>query len=299
MDKKMHIRLITLSDLWDIFLHRWWIILIGAVLAVAILFTVFTLTFVPEYESVATLYILKQNDSQSGSNNNSSEDFSLALKVVNDCNHLLKGHSVLDKVIENLDLDMTYDQLYKAITVTNPSDTRILEVKVESESPELSKRIVDEICTVGTDKIEEAMGFQQVNLYELGIINNEPCNKLGLAAYILVGIGVAIAIYTVFLVRFILDDNIRTDEEIERHFHLSILGDIPDSTESEKKKGKYYRYYKGNKYGSYGYGYGYGYGHNPYDTAESTDAAPADATAEAGAEPVTDAAPATTETEAK
>jgi len=159
----------------------------------------------------------------------------------------------LDTVISNLGLEVSYETLYSSVTVTNPSETRVLEVKVKSDSPESAKAIVDEICTVGTDKIEEAMGFQQVNLYEYGILDTEPCNRMGLLVYLLAGAGSAILVYVAFLFRYLMDDRIRTDEDIEKHFGLSILGDIPDSDASEKKKNKYYRYYKGSRYAGYGY----------------------------------------------
>ena len=209
---------------------------------VGIMFAVGTFAIPPKYESVATLYILKQSEGQGG-NANSNEDFSLALMVVNDCNHLLKGHSVLDEVIDNLDLDMSYDQLRSSVSVVNPSETRILEVKVRSSSPELSKRIVDEICDVGMEKIDEAMGSRQVNLYEYGVLDHDPCNRIGLLAYLLAGVGSALLVYIIFMFVYIFDDKIRDDEEIEKNFHLSILGEIPDANITGKRKSKYQRYY--------------------------------------------------------
>lgn len=268
MENKNNVKVITFRDLWDIFVSRLWVLAVAAVVAVAILFTVSTLTFVPQYESVATLYILKQNEN-TDSSTGSSEDFSLALKVVNDCNYLLKGHSVLDEVIKEQNLEYSYKQLYDRVTVTNPTDTRILEVRVEADSPELAKQIVDSICIIGTEKIEQAMGFQQVNLYEYGILKNEPCNNLSLTAYFLTAIAAAALTYVVFLLIFIFDDRIRTNEEIENAFGLSILGEIPNVGTSGKK-GRYSRYYRG--YGNK-YGYGYGYGHTPHVTKKETDIA--------------------------
>ena len=52
--------------------------------------------------------------------------------------------------------------------MSNPEDTRILEVTVKADSPKMAKAIVDRICTIGAARIEDAMGFQQVNVYELG-----------------------------------------------------------------------------------------------------------------------------------
>lgn len=247
MNQQINAKNVTLVDLWDIFKHRLVVILLAAIVAVCGLFLYIHATFIPEYKSTATLYILRQNESDSVGYN-SSDDFSLALKVVSDCDYLLKSHSVLDEVIKELNLDISYRDLNKSVSITNPENTRILEVTVISSSPEEAKRIVDSICRIGTEKIEQAMGFSQVNLYEYGIINQEACNRTGIMTYILVGAIVVVLTYLVFLVAFLLDDRIRKDEDIEWYLGLSVLGDIPNANESKKH---HYGYYSA-VYGAHG-----------------------------------------------
>lgn len=255
MENQQNIKVIALSDLWEIFLQRLWIILLAAIVAVSVAYTGITLTFVPQYKSVATLYILQQNSEQTGRISD-YDDFNLALKVVNDCKHLLKSHSVLNNVIQDLNLDVSYSELYNSVTITNPADSRILEVAVVADSPQNAKTIVDEICTIGTEKITDAMGFKQVNFYEKGILNPNPCNLTSVMDYMLIGFLAAALTYVIFLIRHIFDDNIRTEEDIKKYLNVSILGDIPNFEETKKKKygGKYYknRYYRGKYYGKEG-----------------------------------------------
>lgn len=243
MNEQNNIKVIKLSELWEIFLHRLWVILLVSILALTAVVTSVSLTYEPEYNSSATLYILQQNQTKP---NLEYEDFNLALKIVNDCTHLIKSHSVLDTVIKNLDLKMTYKELYNNIKVTNPSDTRILEVVVESDSPQQAKRIVDEVCIVGTKKISEAMGFEQVHFFEQGILNLEPCNTTSFFTYVIVCILAMVLTYLVFVLIYIFDDTIHTDEDIKNYLNLSVLGDIPNFNDTNKKKygAKSYR----NKY---------------------------------------------------
>lgn len=240
MANSSNVRVVTLKDLWDIFIHRWWVIFLAAVIFAGGFYTVTKLNYKPRYQSTATLYILKQDKTE---DNYSSEDFSLALKVVNDCDYLLKSHPVLDKVIEELNLDISYKDLSESVSTSNPEDTRILEVTVEADSPEEAKKIVDSVCSVGTEKIADAMGFNQVNLYEYGTIDENPCNHTRIRTYILIGLIAAVLTYTIFLVIFLVDDRIRFDEDIERDLGLTILGDIPDANHSSS-----------NHYGYGGYG---------------------------------------------
>lgn len=191
--------LLTLGDLWRIFRKCWAVMLLLATLAAAGLYALNYL-LPPRYASTATLYILRQssNDQQI------SEDFSLALNVVSDCDHLLKSHSVLDAVIENLSLDISYKDLRACISTNNPDSTRILEVTAEAETPARAKAIVDSICTIGTDKIRQAMGFAQVNLYEYGVWDSEPCNRMEPLHCVLAFAGTAVLVYGLSLLSFLL-----------------------------------------------------------------------------------------------
>ena len=235
MSNPMDCKVVTITDLWTIFVQRLWIMVLVSVVSVILAFAFIKLTVAPEYSSTATLYILRQEDEEI-----SSTDFSLALNVVNDCDYLLKSHSVLDEVIQSLELDISYDDLYDSISTANPDETRILEVTAIADTPEKAKQIVDKLCQIGPEKIKEAMGFQQVNLYEYGMIDEQPSNSFGLGGYMLVAIIAAVITYAVFLFMFLVDDIIRSKEDIERQLGLSILGEIPDADST--KKGGYYGY---------------------------------------------------------
>lgn len=234
-------RMITLKDLWELFLNRLVLIVLGAVLASGGMFFFWKATYEPEYTSTAILYILRQNENATG---DAADDFSLALKVVNDCTYLLKSHAVLDEVISSLDLNVSYRDLYSRISTTNPANTRILEVTVTDKSPDEAKRIVDTLCTIGPEKIDAVMGFEQINLFEYGTLNRNPSNGVDMASCVIVGIIAAAVVYSVFLLIFLLDDRIHSDDDLEKVFDLSILADVPDANEIHKGNYGYYKHTK-------------------------------------------------------
>ena len=242
MDNRTTTKEITLRDLFEIFLKNLWVMALAAVICMAGVF-VGTELFLPDrYESTATIYILRQ--SEDASSGEASTDFSLALKVVNDCTYMLKSHTVLDQVISQHGLDLSYAELYDCVSTHNPEDTRILEVTVVADTAAQAKAIVDSICTIGAVNINGAMGFEQVNLFELGVPESEPCNRIGLVGLFLLGVAAAVITYGVFLVIYLLDDTIRDDEDVMRYLGLSVLGDIPDA--ASEGSGAY-------GYGAYGY----------------------------------------------
>lgn len=264
MENKSFIREVTLGDLWRIFLHRLWVMVLAMVIVMGSYIAYDKLTYEPKYKSTATLYILKQQTESSGQYYGQEyEDFTLALKVVNDCNHLLKSHEVLDTVIENLGLDISYNALRGSISTSNPEETRILEVTAVADTPELAKRIVDNVCDVGVVEVNDVMGIKQVNLYEYGILDTAPCNATSVMTYGIVGLAAMVFVYAIFLLTYLFDDRLKTDEEIERALELTVIGDIPNADST--KSGKYGYKYRKYSYGKYGYGkytaYGkYGYG---------------------------------------
>lgn len=240
MNEPQKIRTITFKDFWTLFVTKFWLIVLVPLLCIGGVFAQQSLFFTPEYESTATLYILKQENE--ATYNYTSSDFSLALDVVNDCTYILKSHAVLDEVIESLNLEMSYQKLFECIETNNPSDTRILEVIVTTNSASLSKQIADQVCLLGAEKIKEAMGFEQVNLYENGLLASEPSNALGLISYLLIGIIAGILTYSVIIIVYIFDDSLETKEDIEHTLGISVLGEIPNIEDGKKRGYGYKRY---------------------------------------------------------
>lgn len=241
-EKKANFRVINLLDLWNIFINHFIIIIIVATIFVSGIFAYITITFVPQYKSTATLYILKDKENQS--TDNISSNFNLALNLVNDCTYLLKSHAVIDEVIDELDIDIPFSELASSVSTSNPDKTRILEVTVVSDSPEKAKEITDCLCNIGSQKIKEAMGFNQVNLYEYGTINNSPCNKKSPYFYLIIWIAIAAVIYSFFVIKFLMNDGFQSSEDIEKYLGISVIGEIPNANESKKHR---YSYYSDNK----------------------------------------------------
>lgn len=231
-------RTITLKDLWDLLTQRVAVIVLAAVIAAGAFFAVDMATYDPQYSSTATLYILRQN-SESVSSGEAANELTLALRLVYDCNYFLKSRTVLDTVISDLGLDMSYGELYSRVSTNNPANTRVLEITVRGDTPEQAKAIVDRICDIGPGKIEEAMGFSQVNLYEYGTTPGGPSNRPGAMKYGVAAVAAAVLVYGAFLVMFILDDRLRSDEDIEKALGLNVLAEIPHTGGGQKIYGKY------------------------------------------------------------
>lgn len=242
MNQNSNDRIVTLRDLWNILMQRMVILIVVAALVAACGYIFAKVTYKPVYKSTATLYILRDGEHSPSTIGEANTEYTLALKVVNDCTYLLKSRSVVNQVISENGLQMTYEQLSKKITTNNPTSTRILEVTVAADDPELAKKTVDSLCAIGEAKILDAMGYDQVNVYEDGTLPKRPSNPVSLLLYLILGAAAAAVVFVGFVLAFLIDDRIRSEEDIKRYLGLSILGDIVNVNEEHK--------------GRYGYGYG-------------------------------------------
>ena len=187
-------RKITLRTLWEVFRRSLLVIVLAALVGMDGLHLYSSLLHTPQYSSTATMYIL-----YAGEDGPDYDDFSVGLKVAQACAYWMTSRSVLNEVIQGLGLNRTAGELLEMVQVENPEDTRILEVTVRGDSPELAKEIVDALCLAGQEKITRAMGVQEVSVVEEGTLESEPCNDFGWRAYALAGLATAAAAYGVCL----------------------------------------------------------------------------------------------------
>ena len=119
-------QVVTLRDIFELMVQKLLIILLVSALAVAGLFVYNKLTYRPMYQSTATLYISGDDSYEGNTSADAYNSYSLALKVVNDCDYLLSSRSLVDQVIQDMELKMGISTLQSRISTNNPSNTRSL-----------------------------------------------------------------------------------------------------------------------------------------------------------------------------
>ena len=116
-----------------------WIILV-AIVGGTLAFAGTKLLMTPMYESTTTMLVLTKETTLS-----SLADLQMGTQLTNDYEILTVSRQVLERVIDDLNLDMEYEDLKKSVQISNPSDSRIMEISVTYTSPKLAKEIVDEL----------------------------------------------------------------------------------------------------------------------------------------------------------
>ena len=219
-----------LSILWEKILV---IIATGIIVGLAgFLVSKFLIT--PKYESETKLYVLNRaNDSAT-----TLSDVQLSTQLTKDYQILVTSAPVMNQVIKELGLNMKASELASTISVDTPSDTRVLQITVTSDDPKRAKDIADKVAQVSSKKICDIMKIEQVNVIEEGSLSEEPAVDT-VQKWTLIGLALGIVLScAVIIIRSILDDTVKTTEDVDKYFDLSTLAVIPISEEMDDGLGK-------------------------------------------------------------
>ena len=225
-----------LLEIIHILLGRLWIVLGTGVIAALICFGISGYVLAPVYESTTKIYILNKTENTAVT----YTDVQMGTQLTKDYAELINSRYVIEKVIGQLSLeDMEYKDLMKKVSVNTPVDTRIVSITVEHTDPALAQKIANCIREVAGEHIQNVMDIEAVNVVEAA---NMPTEKSGpgVAKWTLIGAlaGVFFA-SAIILIIFLLDDTIKSSEDVEKYLGLSTLAMIPviseDNTARKKK----------------------------------------------------------------
>jgi len=221
---------IDLIDIFYLIKARLWIIIISAILLASATGLVSSFLMTPMYTSTAKLYILTKSTSIT-----SLADIQMGTQLTQDYMVLIKSRPVVTQVIENLELDMKYEELVDIITISNPSNTRILEIQAEYSDAYVAKQIVDEFSVVSCNQIAKIMDTEQPSIVEEGFESPKPSSPNVKRNAIIGGLIGAFFAAAIIIVLHLMDDTIKTSEDVEKYLGLSTLGLIPIESGAAKQ----------------------------------------------------------------
>lgn len=215
---------IDLLELFHVIRARLWIIILTGILTATTAGLISNFLLTPIYTSTTKLYILNKSTSITSL---ALQDLQLGAQLTQDYMVLVKSRPVVSQVIENLELNMKYEEMVNLISISNPTNTRILELTAEYPDPYLAKRIVDEFAAVSTSRIAKIMDTSEPTVVEEGFMQTNPSSP-NVKKNIVIGgfIGVFLAA-GIIVVLYLLDDTIKDSDDIEKYLGLNTLGLIP------------------------------------------------------------------------
>lgn len=145
--------------------------------------------------------------------------------MVNNYVKLLQGNNIQDQVAKNLNI--TSAEVRSSLSITNTTDTQIIEISSTTVDPGLSKRIVDETISVFTTLIQEKLDVTNVTIVDQPEVNPNPVSPsmvknviIGAVAGIIISLGY-------LLLTYLLDTKIKNGEQAEQYLGVPLLGIVP------------------------------------------------------------------------
>lgn len=227
---------IDLVELFYLLRSRFLLILLSTVVLAAASGLCSKFLISPVYSSTTKLYVLSKSTSIT-----SLADIQVGSSLTLDYMELIQSRPVVEGVIKNLKLDMAYEEMLEKISIENKSNTRILSITVEDNDARLAKEMADEFARVSIDNISQIMDTEKPNIVEEGHIADRPVKpsvRNNTAIGGLIGLFLSCAI---IIVLHLLDDTIRSSDDMERYLGLNTLAMIPMGKEEydgkKQKKG--------------------------------------------------------------
>lgn len=235
---------IDLVEIFHVLMGRIWILLIFAVICGVLTGLVTKLCVAPKYQSTTKIYVLsKGSDSGSGGISSaltSLTDLQLGSQLLVDYQSMMLCRPVMEQVIKNLELDMDYKTLTDLISVDSPENSRILDITVTYTDPYIAKQIADETARVSSTYCSKIMDIEEPPIFEEAETakqKSSPSTGKNSAIGAILGLLAAAA---VVIVRFLMNDTIQSEEDVEKYLGLNSLGIIPlqEKEISQVKKDK-------------------------------------------------------------
>ncbi|WP_077302667.1 YveK family protein [Virgibacillus pantothenticus] len=224
---------ISLKEIFAVLKKRIKLILaciFGAAVIAAIV-SYFVLT--PTYEANSSFIVNQsQQDSQTQYN---VDEIRTNVELINTYNVIIKSARILNQVVDELNLDMTSDELAQKIQVSSEEQSQVVTVTATDSSPKLAVEMANTTVTTFQNEIPELMNVDNVNILSEAELEPNPSpvspnSMLNIAIAIVLGamIGVGIA----FLLEY-LDNTITSEEDVEKQLGTPVLGTISSIQEKD------------------------------------------------------------------
>ena len=221
---------INLRDLLSYFKKHLilFIVVVLFVVSAGTIYSVFILK--PEYKSQATVIL-----SSDKSKNTVQSEINANKNLIDTYTEVVKSHRVLDRVKSEMQIEDTYEQLVKKVTVASLKDTEIISISVVDLNKNHSYSLANKIADTFTDEIGQIYNDKSVNVLDRAVEPQKPYNvDIVKQEAIYAAAGIVLATAVIFLM-FYFDRTIKTTEQIEQLFKLPIYGKVR-KLETEKQK---------------------------------------------------------------
>ncbi|MEK3766875.1 YveK family protein [Solibacillus sp. FSL K6-4121] len=226
---------ISLQEIAKIIKKRLWLIIFFTVVGIGISTGISFFVLTPIYQAQTQILV---NQNISPEELYSMRTTETDLRLINTYNVIITSPVILTPALEQLDLDMTPEQLMKQIFVSSKNDSKVVNIRVEDPNPAYAVDISNAVAEVFKEKIPQLMRVDNISILSAAEYSDNPSPvKPKKLMNIAIGglIGLMIGVGFVFLLEY-LDMTIKSEREVEEYLELPVIGIVGFFDEETKKR---------------------------------------------------------------
>ena len=192
---------------------------------IGMLLSVFVM--VPQYTASTRVYILNQANEAALM----YSDFQASTFLMRDYEVLITGRNVTKAIIQDMELDLSIKELTDMIEVTSRENTRVIQINVTHEDPEMAAELANRVREVAAEQVAKIMDTDAMKtVYTADVPEHPSAPNVVMNTIFAAALGF-LAMIGLLVLKCILDDAITCEEDVERYLGLSTLGIVPATKE--------------------------------------------------------------------
>lgn len=182
----------------------------------------------PQYTTSCTMYVYSNTDRISSDSSISGNELEASQQLVNTYIVVLESDTVLEKVIEELNLNATAAQIRQLISCEQIDETEVFRVSVTSKDAKMAANIANAIAQVAPEEIIRVVKAGGVEVVDYAKVPTAPSSP-NLKANIVLGAAIGFIVsFAVFFLLAMFDTTISSEKDIQTEFeNIPILGSVP------------------------------------------------------------------------
>ena len=213
---------IDLLELAGVLWNKILFIAIGFVIGAIIAFGITKFLITPLYKAQSTIYVFTKSTSIT-----SMADINIGSALTVDFKYVGTTRDVIEAAIKELNLDTTYEQLVKAVSITNPSNSRLLEITVTDPDPIAAANISNTVADCLRERIADVMDTDKPSMVQRAVVpktKSSPSTSKNTIIGALIG---ALLVAAVVIIRYLMDDTIKDEDDVQQYLQLNTLAAFP------------------------------------------------------------------------